>query len=302
MTPNLIQNGTRPNIPSHLDFDFLKSKHPRVFMGIQAMPEFPPEYLTDAGVTMPDQNTEGMPDGCTNFAQRELVINLLKGLDFGEYTVAQIEAVTHANARGGIQIRESLEALLPPSYAHPERLGWISAFYNVIAHGTTDYFDTFRFAQYSGIPEERSLSVGFPWFPSFSAAAAGNLLTYNPLTKTFTYSSGGTKKSIMPMPMAIEFEMIQKNPNAFPWHDSVQDGWTSKFGPVLYRDKSFQGSSIGDGGFLYFDRATINALMAIPQTVAFTATRSGIGIPQRIDLPFIQYLLSQFRNLFGLSY
>lgn len=146
--------GTQPTKLSHKDYDFHKTFGSIVFTNKDAHvipPSFEPEYLTDAGLDMPDQDAMGLPFGCTDVTQAELCID--ETLEM--VSPFDLEKVTHANALGGFDIRASLDAA--------RKLGWFDAFFN-IRHPQLDMFDSIRLAMCSGAPEKRSVSVGTPWF------------------------------------------------------------------------------------------------------------------------------------------
>jgi hypothetical protein len=240
-----------------------------------------------------------MPFGCTNYTHSEQA-TILHGVRLGILNPIELENLTHANARGGYGIRESLLACTQPSDVHPERLGWIGGFYNIRASGILDFFDAFRLAQVSGLPEQRTISWGVPWFASWEATIRGQIMRREQ-NGTYTLISGQEKHVVMPMPLEAELQAVRRDPGAFGWHDSLLDGWTQKNGPLTYRDKSWQGAEIGDGGYIYFPREVINVVMAIPGTVAYTATLLKPETIQTVDVTAVQWIVSLIRNLLGLK-
>ncbi len=260
-----MQSGTGPTRQKHTDRDLNKS------FGAAIPPSFPDEYFCDAELTMPDQNADGQPYGCTNYSQAELANDLTGKL----HSPADLEAVTHANAKGGYDIRDSLDAA--------RKLGWFTGYYNIRPIGALiDFFDSFRTAQLSvrGI-EKRSITFGTPWFSSWEVAAQRGEFR-------------------MPMPTDAELQAIRNSSSAFSWHDSKLDGWTTRNGIVLYRDKSWQGKNVGENGFVAFDRATINVVMSIGGTVGYTATNLTPKSIQTIDLSFVAFIVSWIRYKLGL--
>lgn len=251
----------------HRDRDFLKSFG---FAGVK--PVFPDEYNTDAGLWVPNQNevnpefpnTPAQPFGCTNFVTADLSADL----DGVLKDPAVIELITHANERGGYDIRESLLVA--------KKLGWISGFYNIKAYAPLDYFDAIRYASMSGLPELRSVSIGTPWYPQWQ----------------ISLMNGGV---LMPRPLTL-------SPEGLPWHDWKIGGWKMMNGSPVLKGKPLEGKNIGDGGWIYFDRSTINAVMNLKYTVAFTATHMAPNSIQRIDMATYEKLKSYFRTLLGLRY
>lgn len=275
MIGTIIRHGTRPTRLKHNDYDYLKSRK----FGATRI-SFPDEFFADAGLTMPTQNapctdfmppTPAMPYGCTNFTDADLATDLTGRI----HNPNDVEAITHANALGGYDIRASLDACLPKSILHPERLGWFQQYFNIRARGVFDYFDAFRTAQLDGmvVNERRSITWGTPWFPSWQTAIEHG-------------------ETIMPMPSAAEI----KSAYSLSWHDSKLDGWTTKNGRLVYRDKSWQGSQIGDRGFVYFPREVINTVMKIKGTIACTPTNNPIA-PLTVDVTTLQWLISIMHTL-----
>lgn len=298
-----MTSGTGPTKPRHTDYDYIKSHHAEVYAGSILPPTFPQEFFTKKDPVMPDQNASGQPTGCTNFSQ-VMLKSILRGEKFSLDDVQKIESVTHANARGGCSIRESLDACLPPNqFTHPDRLGWIAQYYNIRSSGRISAFKAFQLAQISGLLEERAITFGTPWFPSWAAAMSGNKVVYRKETDSFEYSGGGTKTGRLPIPSDDELRIFRKDPMRFPWHDSVLDGFSSLLpiapGVPLYRDESWQGTNVGDNGYLYFDEATINVVESLAGTVAYTATLTPLYAPERIDLTVVQWIVSFIRKLYN---
>lgn len=108
----MIQNGTRPTKIDHRDWDFSKT-----FAGVATVP-FPPAYNTDAGLTMPNQDTvnnlfnppvPALPFGCTDYTTSEVATDLNDASFIAQIeNPMAIEDETHANALGGGDIRTSL--------------------------------------------------------------------------------------------------------------------------------------------------------------------------------------------------
>lgn len=278
-----MEHGTGPTYNDHRDYDYLPSMHPLIYAGIQAPPVFPDTYITDADDGQPNQNAvdvyftpsvEPMPFGCTNECTAQLAFDAAGGLII--FRPDAVEAITHANALGGYDVRLSLMAGV-------NQLKWLGAIFNVYDTGPLDYFDTFRLAQLSGGIEKRSLSVGFPWFPSWEYAAQNGVF-------------------VMPMPTPDEIIAITKNIRAFGWHNPKLGGWVQENGVPVYRCKSWQGLSVGRRGYIAYTRETINVVMALVGTVAFTGTRMTIDKPVTVNLNLMEKIASYMRNLLGYSY
>lgn len=275
-----MQNGTKPHRLKLWDKDYIKSFHPELHAGTRTLeeelhikcgaPQFPAEFLTDTTEWFPDQNAEGQPEGCTNFAQTMLA--RIQGITTA--TPEAAEAVTHANANGGMGILASIDIVI-------DKLKWAKGRYIIQATGGLSYFDASRLAQVSGLPEKRAISTGTPWPASWEKAA-----------------QSGTK--LMPMPTASELLQAHNNPNSLPWHDYVCDGWSSNFpnmnGQTLYRLKSWQGPI----DFLYLDQATFNVVLDLYGTVEAVVTQNGTYPVSFISLP--DWFWSLWHSWLGFSY
>lgn len=220
---------------------------------------FPPEYNTDAGLDMPDQNAQDLEFGCTDESQSEVSNDLVQAAATNPY---QLEAVTHANRLGGYDVRQSLLAA--------KSLGWITGFFNIEAIGQ-DMFDAVRDAQVSGATEKRSVSVGSKWFedPFESVDATGILV------------------------------MPNFNNPSFTWHNWKICGWKTINDQVYLVGKSWQGPGYGDKGLCYFSRPLFNQLMSVPGSVAFTTTKGVLPPITTISVTWLEWLISNARNLFG---
>lgn len=267
----MINHGARPVRINHKDYDFIQSHRLGTITASDA--QFSDEFFADAGLTMPNQEAEDteftpptppMPEGCTDFAQADLATDLTKQI----HNPLTLEALTHANADGGCEMQVSLDAAVS--------IGWFKQYFKITTSGVLDYFDSFRLAQLMGINvgENRSITWCTPWFPSWEKAAV-------------------TGQSVMPMPTDAELASI----STMPWHNSKLDGWTTQNGVAVYRDKSWQGNTIGDKGFLYFPREVVNRVMVIQGTAGFTPTNNPILTPQTIAVTPYQWIISVARNI-----
>ena len=265
----MIKHGTRSSRVDHRDFDFFKS------FGTIAPPTFPTEYFTDAGLWMPNQEIsdviQGLPTipplpyGCTDYTQSDLANDELGQL---LRNPLDLDNADHANASGGIDIRTSLNAAI--------QLGWFKYYFNIQANTPVlDFFDAIRLAAFSGAPEKRSVSWGTPWYSEWENAAQ--------------------TQSIMPSPQSYD-------PANLPWHNSKLCGWKTINEIPYLINKSWQGTQIGDKGFLYFPREVVNAVMAVSGSVAFTATQAEVANVQTIDVSVVQWIVSFMRNLLGYNY
>lgn len=251
-----MNHGTRPNKVDHRDYDYHKSFGT---IGIPTPPQFPPEYLTDANLWMPNQdapepifNNPALPFGCTDYTQADLASDEVGRLK----NPMDLETLTHANADGGEDIRTSLDTA--------QKFGWFGAYFAIKAYAPMDYFDAIRLAISSGYPEKRSVSLGTPWWEIWEGTPTTGIVA-------------------TPLNFAID---------GLPWHNHKVCGWKTINGVPYLISKSWQGANFGDKGLCYFDRALVNQLMAIPGTVAFTATQTIPPVIQTIDMNVVRWLLS----------
>lgn len=260
----MVKHGARPTKIDHRDYDFKKS-----FGALKTVP-FPPEYNTDAGLTMPNQdlvNNDFTPPvpaldyGCTDYTTSEVATDLLQPINlYSAKNPLVIESITHANANGGGDVRQSLMAGVS--------VGWYSGIFNIQAYGQ-DFFDAIRDAMASGGTERRSVSIGTPWFSVFEEVDSSGILQ---IPRSF-------------------------NTAGLPWHNFKICGWKTIGGQVYLKAKSWQGPTYGDHGYCYFSRQLINNVMSIKYTAAFTATRGVLPPIQTIDTTWLQWLLSWGRSL-----
>lgn len=271
----MIKNGLKPNKIDHRDFDFHQS------FGAIKVP-FPAEFNTDAGVTMPNQTQDDYsfspfvaaePFGCTNETTSDVSTDLTNGSHIRRPDT--VEAITQANAKGGYDVRSSLLVGLQPNILNPNRLGWYSAIFNIRAIGQ-DFFDAIRTAMVSGGTERRSVSIGTPWYPEFEPIGNGN--------------GKMTASGIISEPASWSTKNMS-------WHNWKICGWKTINGEVYLVGKSWQGAQYGDKGFCYFSRSIINTIMAIPGTVAFTATTGSLPPINTISVTWLQWLISYARSL-----
>ena len=261
-----MNNGTKPERLRINDLDYLKSFHPHVFAGTASYPQFPAEYLTDKTDWLPDQNADGLPFACTSYTTTKIA----RILGVTGAQVSDLEAVTHSNALHGYSVLAAIDTAR-------QSLGWFGWRFVIQATGMLDYFDALRLAQVSGFPEQRGISIGTPWFPSWEQAI----------------QSG---QKILPMPTEAELTQAHNNPNSLPWHNYLADGWSQYFpvsnGQLLYRLDSWQ----GELDYVYAPREVINTVMDLYGTVAVTATSTTPPALARVPLPdwFWAFLHSWF--------
>lgn len=251
-----MKSGARPTKIDHRDYDLHRT------FGSIAPAQFPDSYFTDAGLDIPNQDALGLPYGCTDFTQSELANDIVEK---EQYTPQELEAVTHANASGGLDVRTSLDAA--------SKLGWFNAYFSVRPY-QLDFFDSIRLAMLSGAPEKRSVSIGTPWFPVFEQVSSDGVIDA-PASYSLTNNT---------------------------WHNWKVVGWKTINGEPYLIGKSWQGATYGDKGYVYFSRPIINSLMSISGSCAFTGSNMTPQNVQTISVTFIQWITSVMRQLWQYAY
>lgn len=276
-----MKNGTGPTRDKLKDYGWIETHGERLVKRFGSLtPQFPPTLGRTLPTIIPNQNVDDAaftppvlrePYGCTNESQ-----TALKRLMGGTPRPDELEAVTHANARGGFGVTDSLDACLPPSPLHPERLGYFDVHFNIRVQGGLDPFDAARLAMMDGLPEYRGVSIGSPWFPEFEN----------------TKSDG-----ILPTPPSF-------NTAFATWHNWLALDWKMIGDQPYLICLSWQGAGFGDKGFHYVSRTLFNTLMDIyGSTMRIPADRT--TNPQPITINTWEWLISLMRyviNLRGYAY
>lgn len=260
-----MKSGLRPTPTDHRDFDYVKS------FGNALPPRFPENYSVENGLWVPDQNeanvtpsftVQPQPYGCTNFTCADIAAD-----DDGKlYDPTVQENITHANAKGGCDMRTAVDASRK-AYGR-------TRYFNVKPSGIIDPFDAVRLAMYSASNDEkRSVAVGSPWFYQFTSAG---------------------RDGVVPVPDTFDTRYAT-------WHAWKIAGWKTINGQPYLISKSWQGENVGDNGFLYFSRPLFNSIMAISGSVAYTMTNMPIDQVETIDVNVVQLIVSLIRQFFRLS-
>ena len=259
----MIQTGTLPVVKDHRDRSF-----PRTFGSVRS---FPTDFNTDAGLTMPDQNADGYPNGCTGYTQSELATDEDKQVYDPAYTYDKSLFIMGGKDGDPVDMRSSLKSTIiyglklkgndtDNPYSH--RRG---AYYNVTDETGLDYFDDIRSAL---LTNNYSVSIATPWYSEWNY---GNGTVSNPGSQIIS------------------------------WHNWKVCGWKTIGGVPFLVGKTWQGKNVGDNGWLYFSRECINAIMEISGTGAFTLAPASPSNLQNIKTTFLEWILSYLRNVVGLN-
>mgnify|MGYP001561849912 CR=1 FL=1 len=292
-----MKSGTRPAIQDPRDYSF----H-RTFGAVSPL-EFPLEYNVDAGLTMPDQGADQNPYSCTAYATTDLGTDQDKTIYSPEYTYMKTLYLQGLPPdTNGSDIRPSLKSakiygLLPKINTPIDLLGkgedftanqahWpvdvdkISGllehrkgdYYNIYDDGKQDWFDDFRSALWLNRGDKRGICIGTPWM--WPSAPAGFL------TEHFVYDG---------------------NPQSVAWHCWAIKGWTTIEGTPYLIGKPWLGKDYGANGWVYISRETLNKVMKIRGSVAFTqADATGRDI-RTIQLGIIETILLYLWRMLGLK-
>lgn len=276
----VLQSGALKVKPDRRDFDFHKS-HP--LAAAFSASDLPESYNADAGLTMPNQNLEGLPMGCTGETTADLCVDE----DQVAYPGYAADLYNNTPPYDATQGRDIRAALKTATQRAPQKLGGgfgpkRTAYFNVQASGPLDSFDAIRIALYATASEHRSVSIGTPWFPVWQPVNYGN--------------GRLGSDAILPMPPSLSAAGLG-------WHNWKISGWKTINGVPYLIGKSWQGAGYGDKGFHYISRDVLNAVMTIYGTGAFTISKVAPATIQTIDFgiakliwSLIQSILSQFSN------
>lgn len=285
-----MQHGYKPRkflwwyIDDHRDHDFIKTVAPH--LGSVGIPDMP-DVDNDRGLWMPDQNAfepifgnPPMPEGCTDYAQNDLPANYTGTL----YNPAWTETHVHANENGGADMRVSFSSIINDGVQRKD--GTIDKPFKqylfVKAQGVLDWFAAHHASLFLGKEDKREISVGIKWWPEWVSPVNGS-----GIGTTHVGPDG-----ILPDP--------DWSYQGFTWHDAVFCGVVSKNtkgqlirnGEQFIKVKSWQGTSVGDNGFVYMSRPQANTTFAQPGTVSIIGSQVLLPGIQTINIAWVQYILS----------
>lgn len=256
-----MKSGTRP--AQHL----YKLKPFEHAFGAADTPTLQP-FNVDPGLTMPDQIAEGALTECVGYDAADYLVDVFHKRFLGDFSYAAARHVTgegpgtngasfHAGLQGVVAFGGAADADPLGSYYTAAGRGemYISDWNNWSPKaktaalkyaqngvrnvlGSMEPFDAIVTAAYQ---TGKGITLGSPWFSEFNE-------------KTIT---DGFKAS-----------------SSIIWHCYAAKGLDVTLSPGIRKEriaiKSWQGTSVGDNGWLYFDRDTINSLMGVPGAGAIT--------------------------------
>lgn len=237
---------------------------------------FPDEYFTDAGLTCPNQVTDGYPLGCVRYATTEICNDEDKA-DYDVQTVFKGMEQMGTPIHDAADVRTGLKAvvLFGLGFKGDEQAAWLKhqrgAYYRVDVGTGMDRFDLTRSAMmtYSTkFQKPCSVSVGSLWYPEFNYPREG----------------------ILPSPL-----------NPFPTrHNYKICGWTQRYGSPYLIVKPWAGTNYGikihnTPGLSLMSKEIYNKLLddyfsASYVLAPFTGDKSSIRLEY---LEYMMYLLSK---------
>lgn len=258
-----MRSGVKPVKRHHRDISVHKTLRPKAgAMSAIGMPaDMPDEFDFDRGLSVPDQMKPdpyfpipALPNGCTG----ETTAHSCGNTDGERYDPKYLYDWTRymegtSGQDVGCDIRMALKCpsvygLAKRGEGENEAKGRLRGLYmNLLENrGGLDYFDAARagmWMQYKVTGQRRTASVVSPWFPEW---------------QSFNLNS-----AVLPKPV------YGGNPNDYLWHNWELCGFVMHGGVLAAKLLSWQGTEVGDGGFLYLERAAFNRVMSIQYTGAF---------------------------------
>lgn len=271
----MILHGLRPIEKRKTNYSF-----PRTFGAVQP-PVFPDYYNTDAGFGFPNQNADGLPNGCTGYAQSELCQDEDKVLYKPYFTYDKTLFIEGSKNGEPCNIYDSLDSTRVYGVQRDTETTDEEAlkhkrgqYYQVERTNGLDYFDALRSALWVNRGANRSISIGSPWYPEFQNPIKG-------IVNTVDTENGW---------------------DVFSGHNYKICGWKTIGGKPYLIVKPWCGPFYGDEGFAYFSREVINKLFNVPGVAAFTLAQWD-GKIQTVQLNIIavlKVLISLYRRkIFG---
>lgn len=267
----MIKPGIKLRYQDSRDRDLLKT-FGAVNFPVETLPN---RYSADAGLTMPDQNADGYPNGCTGYAQADLCTDEDATIyDSGEFYLS----TPPGGSSTGRAMRDSLKLLTTrgPKTKDGKQGDKRTAYYSINATGILDWMDAIRVGLFIVRQERRSASVAIPWFPEFEVMNSGGILREDPIFD-WSRASGHDAKIA-------------------GWTDVKTDGTYIRNGELFLMVKSWQGIQYGDKGWCYMSRVLANAVFNMTYTEAFTVTKMS-GVAQTVDMDAVDRVVSFIQSL-----
>lgn len=285
-------NGVQPITKDHRDYSAN-----RTFGVVTTV--FPDSLNFDAGFRFPDQNAEGLPQGCTGYTQSELCQDEDRVQYQPRFTYDKTIYMSWQNIEGLPQdIRTSIKSTIMygvlPNTALQKIAGFIApdvtdteaskhrraAYYVLEKNEGLDWFDSIRnmllagsAIEYdTGISSNRSISMVTPWYREWTRPNVPKSgIVKRPAG--FDVKAGGASTSVIGKILDLLARLFGSSGGATPWHNWKISGWKTIDGVPYLMGKTWQGL-VGDTGWMYYSREIVNELMEIYGTGGFIVFRS----------------------------
>lgn len=259
-----MKNGTRPT--THLP-----RRRFHHYFGSVLNPTDAPDFNVDTGVNgMPDQERDNAPTECTGYTAADILSDICKRAFSPDFSYAAAfllsgetpslagasftAALDGAVGVGGLPTENAdITAASKGELFVANWAAWSDAdkkrardfvqvnTYDVL--GSADAFDSILSAL---LINKYGVSIGTPWFEEWTTNIQGGVV------------------------------QMPKLDGQYPsWHNYAAKGKKTINGVPYLIIKSWQGTRVGDGGYLYFSRETVNAALSIPLTGAITLATTG---------------------------
>lgn len=285
--------GTNPSIQDSRDYSF------NLTFGLAAPEKLPDEFSVDAGFLIQDQNADGNPYSCTAYGVTDTGTDQDGEIYAPEYTYMKtLFSQGKPPETNGSDLRPALKSakvygLLPKSNVPDVLQGkgedftanqsnWPTGvdaiagklehrkgnYFNVYDDGGLDWFDSIKSAIWKNRADKRAVILGTPWL--WLSAPQGFL------TDQFVYDG---------------------NPQSVGWHAWNIKGWTMIDGKQYLIGKPWQGKNYGANGWVYVSRETINKVMKIKGSIAFTLADATAADIKTIQLGILGTILDYIMRL-----
>lgn len=257
----MIKHGVERNEYSLKDYS-----HEQTFGAIDPK-MFEAEYNADLGLSFPDQNADGLPNGCTGYTQTEIGQDENGEFFDPKFTYENTLILADLPPHSPCKIRDSFKETRTRGLKRKDNDSTLvrGAYYDVDKNG--DYFDGIRSALYLNRIASRTISAASPWFPEWRKAIDGILIA----PKKYVWEAVG--------------------------HNYKICGWkTIKSEPYLII-KPWTGASWGDKGYGYMSREICNKLFLISGTAIYIQSNLTASEVKTIKLDIMELILTFLNRL-----
>lgn len=225
------------------------------------------EFDLDPGFTMPNQNADGYPNGCTGYTQADCATDQDKIVYNPVYTYKMTLMMDDQEVGEPCSVLTSLKSttvygLMRKDIVDDPALHRRAPYF-IIRRLNGSHFDGIVSAMWTKLV---SVSVATPWPPSINNAGPDGIVTITDWPLDFT--SG---------------------------HNYKICGVKKIRGVDYLRVKSWQGENVGDKGWLYFDKATIDRLLAYRGAGAFANVHAEPGDIRVVQMTIMETIISYMR-------